>query len=145
MANDITNFTVVGRLTRNAELRYTTAGTALSKFSVASNWSKKVGDQWAEEVSFFDFTLFGKRAEGLNQYLTKGQQVVVSGKLRQDRWEKDGEKRSKVSLFVDDVQLVGGKPNTGGSGSPGGDRSAPAQGEFTSYEADDGFEDEIPF
>jgi len=110
MANDITSFTAVGRVTRDAEFRYTNGGTQLCKFSIASNYSRKVRDNWQDEVSYFDFTLFGKRAEALAQYLTKGQQVVVSGQLRQERWEDNGQKRSRVAFFAQDVQLIGGKP-----------------------------------
>lgn len=125
MAQDITNFTVVGRLTRDAEARYTQGGTPYCRFSVASNYGKKVGDQWEEEVSFFDFTLWGKRAESLLQYLVKGQQIAVSGKLRQDRWESEGEKKSRVSFFVDDLQLLqrpgGGSDGGSGGGSYGND------------------------
>ncbi|ADK81099.1 single-stranded DNA-binding protein [Sediminispirochaeta smaragdinae] len=127
MANDITSFTAVGRLTRDAELRYTNSGIPLCKFSIASNYSRKVHDNWQEEVSYFDFTLFGKRAEALAQYLTKGQQVVVSGQLRQDRWEDNGEKRSRVAFFAQDVQLIGGKP-AGQSNQQGQYGEAPYQG-----------------
>ncbi|ADK81297.1 single-stranded DNA-binding protein [Sediminispirochaeta smaragdinae] len=125
MANDITSFTAVGRVTRDAEFRYTNGGTQLCKFSIASNYSRKVRDNWQDEVSYFDFTLFGKRAEALAQYLTKGQQVVVSGQLRQDRWEDNGEKRSRVAFFAQDVQLIGGKPAGQSNGQYG---EAPYQG-----------------
>lgn len=113
--NDITSFLVVGRLTRDAGMKYTNSGSPMVSFSVASNYSKKQADSYESKVSFFDFVIFGNRASGLHRYLTKGQQVVVSGELRQERWDKDGEARSKVSFHVDDIQLVGGK---GGPSKP---------------------------
>ena len=112
---DINNFTIIGRLTRDAELKYTNSGMAVSSFAIAVNGRKKVGDQWEDEASFFDSSLFGKRAEGLNGYLTKGQQVALSGSLKQDRWEQEGQKRSKIKLLTNDIQLLGGKSEAGGN------------------------------
>lgn len=107
--NDINQFVLIGRLTRDAEIKYTGGGLAISSFSVAVNTSKKTGDGWEDEANFFDCSLFGKRAEALNQYLTKGSQLAITGSLKQDRWEKDGNKRSKVKLMVNDIQLLGSK------------------------------------
>ena len=106
---DINTATVSGRLTRDAELRFTSGGFGILKFSLASNYSKKDGDQWKDEANFFDCTILGKRGESLAQYLTKGTQVMVAGELRQERWEKDGQKQSKVGIMVDNVVLTGGK------------------------------------
>lgn len=107
---DTNTITVIGRLTRDAELSYTSGGMAIVKMSIANNYSKKHGDQWSTEVNYFDITIFGKRAESLNQYLTKGTQISVTGYLRQDRWEQeDGSKRSKVYILANDIQLLGSK------------------------------------
>ena len=106
---DINTVTVSGRLTRDAELRFTSGGFGILKFSLASNYSKKDGDQWRDEANFFDCTILGKRGESLAQYLTKGTQVMVAGELRQERWEKDGQKQSKVGIMVDGILLTGGK------------------------------------
>ncbi len=106
---DINITVLAGRLTRDAELRYAKSGTAVGAFSLAVNRSVKRGDKWEDEASFFDCTMFGKRAESLQQYLVKGTQLIVSGELEQQRWEKDGQNRSKVVVIVNDVQLVGGK------------------------------------
>lgn len=100
---------IVGRLTRDSELTFLTSGTALVKLSVAVNRSVKKNDQWEDEGNFFDCTIWGKRGEAVNQFLTKGQQVIITGELRQERWEKDGQNRSKVTIHVNDIQLVGGK------------------------------------
>jgi len=132
MANDINSVIVTGRLTRDAEIRYSNNGFAISKFSIASNYSKKVGDNWETEANFFDAVLLGKRAESLNQYLTKGTQLIIKGEVRQNRWEQDGQKRSKVELIANDIQLLGGKQ---AGGNPQG-----SQGNSNA-----GFKDDIPF
>ena len=109
---------VTGRLTRDAELKYTNAGTGLCAFSLATNRRAKKGDEWVDEASFFDVTWFGKLAEKLSQYMVKGKQVCVTGSLKQERWSKDGENRSKVAIVAQEVQLLGGKgESTGGSDS----------------------------
>lgn len=110
---DLNQVILIGRLTRDAELKYTSGGFAIGSFSVAVNRRRKNGEQWVDEVSFFEINLFGKSAETLNQYLVKGKQVAVQGELRQDRWEQDGQQRSKVIIVANNVQLLGG--NSGGS------------------------------
>lgn len=142
MANDINHVTIVGRLTRDAEISYLPSGAAVAKISIAVNRSRKNGDQWVDEVSYFDSAIFGKTAENLRQYLSKGKQIGLEGHLKQDRWEKDGQKFSKISIIADNVQLLGGRSDGGGSGyseSP----SAPA-GE-QSPQSGDGDPDDIPF
>ena len=131
---DINSVVVVGRLTRDAELKYTPSGTAVLDLSVAVNRSVKRGDGWEDEASFFDIVLFGKLAEGVAQYCTKGQQVGVQGSLRQDRWEKDGVPRSKVKIIADTVRLLGGKP-----------KSADPDPVGTDLPVTDDFDDDIPF
>ena len=104
---DINNATLVGRLTKDADIRYTTGGTAVLNFSVAVNESRKNGEQWVEEVSFFDVTLFGRMGESIHKYMVKGKQVAVSGRLQQQRWQKDGQNYSKVAVVANYVQLFG--------------------------------------
>ena len=104
---DINNVTLVGRLTKDADIRYTTGGTAVLNFSIAVNESRKSGEQWVEEVSFFDVTLFGKMGESIHKYMVKGKQVAVSGRLQQQRWQKDGQNYSKVAVVANYVQLFG--------------------------------------
>jgi single-strand DNA-binding protein len=143
---DINHVVLVGRLTRNAELKYTNNGAAVSKFSIAINQRRKKDDQWVDESHFFDIVLWGKSAESINQYLVKGKQIGVEGQLRQNRWEQEGQARSKVEIFATNVMLLG-------SGTGGGSRqSAPpaeAKGGGESPEgaapAPDTFEDDIPF
>jgi single-strand DNA-binding protein len=153
MAEDINKVMLVGRLTRDAELQYTNSGYALCKFSVAVNRRKKEGNQWIDEANYFDGNLWGKRGESLNSYLTKGTQVAIEGQLKQDRWEKDGVKRSKVSIEVSNIQLLGGKsqgqPQNGHNQN--GSMAKPQQSQsFESYTpptgpSKDEYEDDIPF
>jgi single-strand DNA-binding protein len=130
---------LVGRMTRDAEMGYTPAGTPLVKFSLAVNETAKEGDRWKEEASFFNFAWFGKRAEATYPYMGKGQQLIVTGSLKQDRWEKNGEKKSATNVKVDGVQLVGAKKQNEGTSPP----AAPQQEMFV----DDipGKDSEIPF
>ena len=148
MATDINSVVLIGNLTRDAELRYSGSGTAICKFSIASNYSRKQGDNWTEETSFFDAVLIGRRGEALHKYLVKGKKIGIQGELRQDRWEQDGQKRSRVEIYVNDLNLLGGGP---GGDSRGSVRSEAAPG--PGYTADDGaatdtgsdFEDDVPF
>lgn len=132
MATDINNVVLVGRLTRESELRYTNAGTAVSRFSLAVNRRKRSGDKWEDEVSFIDCVLWGKQAETLNPYLEKGKQICISGELRQNRWEQDGQSRSKIEVVVNNIELMGSSQGQGGSSSSGhgsyeGRSSSPAR------------------
>ncbi len=151
MAGDINRVVLVGRLTRDAELSYTNSGFALTKFSIAINRRKKSGDQWVDEANFFDVILWGKRGEALNQYLTRGQQLAVEGELRQERWEKDGVKRSKVSVEATNIQLLGGSKSDRSANFAGEYQSKPSQQQssnsqtFDSYNGAGSFEDDIPF
>lgn len=144
---DFNQFSVVGRLTRDAELKYTAAGTALSNFSVACNDSLKKGDQWVDEASFFDFTLWDKLAEGLSKYLIKGTQVVVAGRLKQERWERDGQNHTKVGFKVMDIQLVGSKRDPAAQeGTYSAPEPAPRESSGEAKRFDPAaYEDDIPF
>lgn len=119
MANDLNVVALVGRLTRESELRYSSGGMAICRFSIAVNRRKRTADnRWEDEANFFDCTLFGKSAESLNQYLEKGRQVSIIGELRQSRWEQDGQNRSKVEVVVNSLQLLSspGGPSEGRGG-----------------------------
>jgi single-strand DNA-binding protein len=152
---DINHVVLVGRLTRDAELKYTASGQAVCKFSVAINRRRKSGDQWVDEANFFDIVLWGRQGEALNQYLVKGKMVGVDGELRQDRWEQDGQNRSKVEIVAANIQLLGGgsgggAPNGGAPGGGYGERRSDAYGEKPARDippqgGDDGFTDDIPF
>jgi len=146
---DLNHVVLIGRLTRDAELKYTAGGQAVCKFSIAVNRRKKNGDQWEDEANFFDIVLWGKQGESLQTYLVKGKMIGVDGELRQDRWQQDGQNRSKVEIIASYIQLLGG------GGQSSGDRqnyqnSSQNSGTSTenqSYSSskDEGFTDDIPF
>lgn len=115
--NDMNKLSVIGRLTKDSELKYSSTGLAICDFSIAVNRSKKQGDGYVDDASFFDVTIIGKLAESMNRHLVKGKQVAISGFLKQERWKtKDGDNRSKVSIGVDEIQLIGGNKQNDGNG-----------------------------
>ena len=133
---DINNVTLVGRLTKDADIRYTTGGTAVLNFALAVNESRKQGEKWIEEASFFDVTLFGKAGESVHQYMVEGKQVAVSGRLQQQRWQKDGQNYSKVAVVANYVQLFGSAQGTS--------QSAPSESTSGAVPLD-AFASDIPF
>ena len=148
MAVDINVVVLVGRLTRDCELKSTPQGTSVCRFSIAVNRRKRTGDRWEDEVSYFDVVLWGRSAETLTPYLQKGRQVSVEGELRQNRWEQEGKTNSKVEVVANNVQLLGG----GNQGVPAPNQptrpesrmeSAPNVGPSGPEAFDDG--DDIPF
>jgi single-strand DNA-binding protein len=120
---------LVGNLTRDPELRYIPSGTAVTDIGLAVNDRVKRGDQWVEEATFVDVTLWGRTAEIANEYLSKGAPVLIEGRLKLDRWEKDGQKHSKLKVVGERLQMLGGKAGGGGGGSGG--RSSSGSGEST--------------
>ena len=158
---DLNHVVLIGRLTRDAEIKYTSSGQAVCKFSIAVNRRKKNGDQWEDEANFFDIVVWGRQGEALAQYLVKGKMVAIDGELRQDRWQQDGQNRSKVEIIANLLQLLGGgnfnqnnqnsQYNSGGNSynSNNSSNNAPAgnaqQDSFGASSKDDGFADDIPF
>jgi single-strand DNA-binding protein len=153
---DLSVAVIVGRLTRDAELKYTNSGQAICHFSVATSSRKKKGDQWVDEASFWDVDLWGKQGESVNQYLVKGKLVAVEGAMRQDRWEQDGQSRMKVIISANTVQLLGSNAPGGQSGGDSqAQQGAPrenrgrdegrSQGPAPKAPASDDFSDDIPF
>jgi single-strand DNA-binding protein len=124
MPASINRVAQVGNLTRDPELKHAKSGTAVCEFSVAVNGREKVDGEWVDRADFFDVTVFGNQAEACAQYLQKGSQVAVDGRLRQNRWENDeGQKRSRVVIIADAVQFLA---RTVGSD----DRGTSAGGDF---------------
>lgn len=123
MSNDYNKVTLIGRLTRDIELKYTTTGTAIAAVSLASNRSVKKQDNWETEVSYFDANIYGRMAENLKPYLKKGKMILIAGHLKQDRWEKDGQKFSRIKIEAEEVQLLGG--NSSESPNNSNDRVQP--------------------
>lgn len=137
----------IGRLTRDAELTYTSGGMALCKFSIVTDDRVKKGDQWVDEPSFWNCTLWGKQAESLNQYLTKGKLVGLDGSLRVESWDKDGQKHNKVSVNVSSIVLLGGSQSgsSGNQSTNAGKRDSANPSAIGSDFTDDLPDGEIPF
>lgn len=124
---------ISGNLTRDAELRSTQSGMQVLGFGVAVNDRRKNQrtGEWEDYPNFVDCTMFGARAEKLAQYLAKGTKVAIDGRLRYSQWEGDGQKRSKLSVVVDDIEFM-------------------SRREASSREAEDGYDaavydEDIPF
>jgi len=112
-------FNGVGNLTRNPELRYTPNGTALATAGIAFNRRFTQGEEKKEEVCFLDLVLFGKSAENFAQYCSKGDPVLVSGRIQQRRWEnEDGTKHSKHELVVETWKILKRREGSGSDHGP---------------------------
>ena len=135
---DTNHVVLVGRLTKDLgtderSFGYVANGQARANISIAVNRSKKNGDQWIDEVNYFDVTIWGKTAENLKPYLTKGKQIIIDGYLKQDRWEKDGQKFSKVTVVANNVQLIGGRGDGTTQPASGASHFQPANNSSNGY------------
>ena len=139
---------ISGNLTRDPELRSTAGGMAVLQIGMAVNDRRKDPQtgEWADFPNFVDCVMFGSRAESLAPYLSKGTKIMVDGKLRWSSWERDGQKRSKLEVIIDDLDFGGARQDGGGSsyGGGGGGRSysAPAAPDVPAPGA---YEEDIPF
>jgi len=101
---------LAGNLTRDIELRETPGGASVADAGLAVNDRRKQGDEWVDETSFVDLTLWGRTAENAAQYLSKGSPILIEGRLKQDSWENEaGEKRTKLKVVVDRLQFLSNK------------------------------------
>jgi single-strand DNA-binding protein len=121
---------LLGNLTRDPELRYTPSGTAVADVGLAVNDRyKNSSGEWVEEPTFVDVTLWARTAEVASEYLSKGSPVLIEGRLKLDTWQgSEGQKRSKLKVICERMQMLGGR---GGGGGPGG--RAPARKEDSEY------------
>lgn len=110
LRTDMNLIAIVGNLVQDAELKTVGNGFDICNMGVANNYIQRKNDSYEQNVNFFDCRILGKQATALSQYLKKGTKVAITGKLRQERWEKDGKKNSKVYVLVDEIQFVGGRP-----------------------------------
>ena len=144
MASDFNNVTLIGRLTADPVSKYLPSGSAVVEFSIANNYY--VSTKNATEVNYFDVVVFGKMAETVSKYLTKGKQVAISGTLRQERWQdKDtNAARSKVRIIMQSMQMLGNNAAGGASASMDTTYSPSASSgvDLGSFSDDD---DEVPF
>ena len=128
-------------MTRDLDERafaYTSNGKARLNISIAVN--DGYGDN--QYTSYFDVVVWGKTAENIKPYLGKGKQICINGRLRQDRWESNGQKNSRVVIVAETVQLLGGRDNGAGSG---GNYQQPAQQQVPAYNNGGDFPEDIPF
>jgi single-strand DNA-binding protein len=132
----LNNVILMGNLTRDPEVRYTTSGTPVATLGLAVNNRMKQGDEWKDDPCFIDVVVFGKQAESCGEYLSKGQPVLVEGRLRYRTWEgQDGQKRSKHEVSAFRVQFM---PKGGRAPGSGG-----FSGEMSEGESID--DDDVPF
>ncbi len=122
--------TLIGNLTRDIELKYTPGGTAVADVGLAVNERRKsASGEWVEETTFVDVTLWGRTAEVASEYLGKGSPILVEGRLKLDSWETDGQKRNKLRVVCERMQMLssGGPGGSGASssGSGGYSKAAP--------------------
>lgn len=146
--NDLNKVSLIGRVTKDVgsdEYSYSVManGTAKAQVAIAVNRGEKHNGEWTDTVSYVDVVIWGKLAENLKSYLTKGKQIAVAGFIKQDRWEKDGQKFSKMYVVAEEVELLGGgaegKPSRAASGRPVPPMREPGQ------DIEDFPEDEVEF
>ena len=133
---------LIGNLTRDPEVKYSSKGMAVGKISLAMNrkWKSESGEM-KEEVTFVECDAFGKTAETIAQYVKKGQPFMVSGRLKMDSWEdkQSGQKRSRLGVVIEEFQFLGGKSD--GEARPAA-REKPAESNAAPKDPED---DEAPF
>src|SRR5436190_2654710 len=106
---------LLGNLTRDVEVKYLQSGMAVAEIGLAVNDRRKnQAGEWVEEVTFVDITLWGRTAEVAGEYLSKGSPVLIEGRLKLDQWESEGQKRSKLKVVGERMQMVGSKGGGGG-------------------------------
>lgn len=126
---------ISGNLTRDPELRATSGGTPVMSFGMAVNERHKNQQtgEWEDRPNYVECTMFGTRAEAVSRYLSKGSKVAIEGRLRWSQWEKDGQKRSKLEVVVEEIEFMSRQ-----------DGQQPAQQQDTGY-APELADSDIPF
>ena len=123
--SDVNSVALTGPLTKDADIKYLQSGTEVVNFNLAVNESVKNGNSWSERASFFDVTFYGRQVQGLQQYLVKGKQIAIIGTLQQQRWQKEGQTKSKIVIIAKTIKLLGSARD----GNMGGMVSTPPAGE----------------
>ena len=151
----INRVVISGNLTRNPEMRATTSGMQVLSFGVAVNDRRRNPQtgEWEDYPNFVDCTMFGTRAEAVSRYLSKGSKVAIEGKLRYSSWERDGQRRSKLEVIVDEIEFMsrgqlgeaGGYAPAPSYGQQGGYAPAPAPQQAPVPPAVDVYDEDIPF
>ena len=157
----INRVVISGNLTRDPELRTTASGMPIMSMGVAVNDRRKNNQtgEWEDYANFIDCTMFGTRAQNIQRFLSKGVKVTIEGKLRWSQWERDGQKRSKLEVIVDELEFMSSRNSNGGAPSYGGDSygggqsyaapapaySAPAPAAPVIDASSSVYDDDIPF
>lgn len=139
---------LVGNITRDIELKYTQSSLAVTELGLAVNDRRKnQAGEWVEETTFVDVTLWGRTAEIAGEYLGKGSSVLIEGRLKLDTWEKDGQKRSKLRVVGERMQMLGSRGNkeAGGYSNNKSQYSQPAAVESSPASAGGPPDDDVPF
>ena len=109
---------LLGNITRDIELKYIQNGTAVTELGLAVNDRRKSSTgEWIDETTFVDVTLWGRTAEVASEYLSKGSPVLIEGRLKLHQWETDGQKKSKLRVVADKMQMIGSKSGGGATSS----------------------------
>ena len=129
---------LAGNLTRDVEVRFTSGGTAVTEVGLAVNDRVKKNGEWTDETTFVDVTMWGRTAEVAGEYLSKGSNILIEGRLKLDQWEKDGQKHYKLRVAAEKMQMLGsrgegGGGNSGGGNSGGSSRRASQQSDGGGY------------
>ena len=143
----INRVVISGNITRDPDLRRTQQGMAILTIGVAVNDRKKnpQTNEWEDRVNFVDCTVFGKRAESLSERLSKGMKVAIEGKLRYSQWERDGQKRSKLEVAVDEIEFMSRNQNQGRSNQGYDDYHQNVRRQQDAYAQNDLYDDDCPF
>ena len=129
---------LVGNLTRDPELRYIPSGSAVTDISLAINDRRKSSSgEWVDETTFVDVTLWARTAEVASEYLSKGSPVLIEGRLKLDKWEnKDGQKRTKLKVVGERMQMLSSRGPGGSGGSGGGAQPAREESQYSAPDQD---------
>ncbi len=155
MARGVNKVIVVGNLGKDPEMRYMPSGGAVASITIATSdqWKDKQTGEQKERTEWHNVVAFNRLAEIMGEYLKKGSQVYIEGRLQTDKWQdKDGNDRYTTKIYANEMQMLGGKGGAAGAGSGGGynqnQSAAPASGSNAApamSTADAGFDDDIPF
>ena len=153
MANDLNKCMFIGRLGRDPEIKYMPNGTAIAKFSIAvgESWKDKQTGEKQERTEWVNIDAFGRLAEIIGEYLKKGSQVMIEGKFKTDKYQKDGETRYSTKIIANNMQMLGSRSDQSAQGNQNQQnyqQQAPAHGgppqqSGPAHDAD--FDDDIPF
>ncbi|TGN18176.1 single-stranded DNA-binding protein [Leptospira idonii] len=145
MANDLNKVLLIGRMTRDPEFK-SINGSSVVNFSLANNRIYVSNGEKKEETHYFDCVAWGRLADILKQYAGKGKQVAIEGRLQQQTWETpEGKKASKIRVYVESAQLLGGQGGGSGGGDRGGDYAPQDSGMGGGYDDSYAGDDDIPF